>query len=100
MFVDLEKRRTIFVAEGKSNEAVKQFKEDYTVHKGNVLQITDVSCDMSPAFIKRVKENLSNAEITFDKFHVLKIINEAVDKVRRAKKPRIILFCLVSAICS
>ena len=83
MFVDLEKRRTIFVAEGKSNETVKQFKGDFTAHKGNVLQITDVSCDMSPAFIKGVKENLPNAEITFDKFHVLKTINEAVDKVRR-----------------
>lgn len=83
MFVDLEKRRTIFVAEGKSSETVKQFKKDFTEHSGNVLQITDVSCDMSPAFIKGVKENLPNAEITFDKFHVLKIINEAVDKVRR-----------------
>lgn len=38
---------------------------------------------MSPAFIKGVKENLPNAAITFDKFHILKIINEAVDEVRR-----------------
>lgn len=83
MFVVLEKRRTIFVAEGRSNETVKQFKNDFTEHNGDVLQITDVSCDMSPAFIKGVKENLPNAEITFDKFHVLKIINEAVDTVRR-----------------
>ena len=38
---------------------------------------------MSPAFIKGINENLLNAEITFDKFHIVKIINEAVDKVRR-----------------
>lgn len=38
---------------------------------------------MSPAFIKGVKENLPKAKITFDKFHILKIINEAVDEVRR-----------------
>ena len=38
---------------------------------------------MSPAFIKGVKENLPEAKITFDKFHILKIINEAVDEVRR-----------------
>ena len=38
---------------------------------------------MSPAFIKGVKENLPNAEITFDKFHILKIINEGVDEFRR-----------------
>jgi transposase len=38
---------------------------------------------MSPAFIKGVADNLPNAQITFDKFHILKIINEAVDEVRR-----------------
>ena len=38
---------------------------------------------MSPAFIKGVTDNLPKAEITFDKFHILKIINEAVDDVRR-----------------
>ena len=30
-----------------------------------------------------VTENLTEAEITFDKFHVMKLIGEAVDKVRR-----------------
>jgi transposase len=40
---------------------------------------------MSPAFIKGVKENLPEAKITFDKFHILKLINEAVDEVRRTE---------------
>ena len=40
---------------------------------------------MSGAFIKGVTENLTEAEITFDKFHVVKLINDAVDKVRRAE---------------
>lgn len=83
MFVDIVQRRTIFIADGKSNDTVNQFKKDFHEHKGEVKNITDVSCDMSPAFIKGVKENLPNAKITFDKFHVLKIINEAVDTVRR-----------------
>ncbi|MEA2027484.1 MAG: transposase, partial [Campylobacterota bacterium] len=38
---------------------------------------------MSPAFIKGVNEYLPNAQITFDKFHILKIINEAVNSVRK-----------------
>jgi transposase len=78
LFVDLEKRRTVFVAEGKSSDTIKQFKSDFEYHNGNTSNITDVSCDMSRAFIKGVKDNLPNAKITFDKFHVLKIINEAV----------------------
>lgn len=90
LFVDLEKKKTMFVAEGKDNATVKAFVEDLTKHQGNANKITDVSCDMSPAFIKGVKENLPLAKITFDKFHIVKIINEAVDEVRKieaAKNP-------------
>lgn len=85
LVVDLETRRTIFVTEGKDANTVARFKEDFTHHGGDVNLITDVSCDMSQAFIKGVRDNLPNAEITFDKFHILKLINEAVDKVRRAE---------------
>lgn len=85
LFVDLEQKRTIFVTEGKGSKTVEDFTKDLKAHDGDANHITDVSCDMSPAFIKGVRENLPNAEITFDKFHILKIINEAVDKVRRAE---------------
>jgi len=83
LFVDLLKRRTIFITEGKDNTAVKRFAEDFKEHNGDIDSIENVSCDMSPAFIKGIKENLPNAEITFDKFHILKIINEAVNSVRK-----------------
>ena len=83
LFVDLLLRRTIHVAEGKGADTVKAFVEDLRQHGGKPKNITDVSCDMSPAFIKGVTEHLPNAKITFDKFHILKIINEAVDEVRR-----------------
>ena len=85
LFVDLAKRKTIFVAEGKSSSTVSAFKEDFEAHSGKADAITDVSCDMSPAFIKGVRDNLPEAKITFDKFHILKLINEAVDQVRRAE---------------
>ena len=83
LFVDLKKRRTIFVAEGKGSQTVKEFSEDFQAHNGETEQIKDVSCDMSPAFIKGVNEQFPDAQITFDKFHILKIINDSVDKVRR-----------------
>jgi transposase len=40
---------------------------------------------MSPAFIFGVAENLTEAEITLDCFHVMKLIGDAVDEVRRAE---------------
>ena len=83
LFVDLQQKKTIFVTEGKGSATVAEFKKDFEAHHGQASSITDVSCDMSPAFIKGVKDNLPRAEITFDKFHILKLINEAVDQVRR-----------------
>ncbi len=85
LFVDLEKRRTIFVAEGKGSETMAAFAGDFKEHHGNPADITDVSIDMSPAFIKGVEDNLPNAEITFDKYHIMKIIGMAVDDVRKAE---------------
>jgi transposase len=40
---------------------------------------------MSAAYIRGVTDNLTQAEITFDKFHAVKLVNDAVDKVRRAE---------------
>ena len=83
LFVDLDRKKTVFVAEGKDSGTVSAFSGDLKEHQGDVENIKNVSCDMSPAFIKGVTENFPDAEITFDKFHIVKIINEAVDQVRR-----------------
>src|SRR5699024_7061627 len=40
----------------------------------------------SPSFISGIEENFPNASITFDKFHVMKMVNEALDKVRRQEQ--------------
>lgn len=85
LFVDLDDKKTIFVGEGKSSETISEFKKDFIDHKGKPDDITDASIDMSPAFIKGVEENFPQAKITFDKFHIMKILNEAVDKVRKAE---------------
>ena len=83
LFVDLKKRKTIFVTDGKDNKTVNEFCKDFESHKGSSKKITDVSSDMSPAFIKGIGEYLPNAKITFDKFHLIKVINTAVSEVRR-----------------
>jgi transposase len=41
---------------------------------------------MSPAFIKGCTEELPNARITFDKFHVVWHASTAVDKMRRIEQ--------------
>lgn len=83
LFVDLEEKRTVFVTDGKDSETVKAFTSELKERNGRVDNIKQVSCDMSPAFIKGVREELPEAQITFDKFHIVKIINEAVNTVRK-----------------
>jgi transposase len=86
LFVDIEQARVLFATEGRDAATIAAFADDVASHGGNAEAIEAVCIDMSPAFIKGVTENLPNAAITFDKFHAVKIINNAVDQVRRAEQ--------------
>ena len=81
-FFDMDQRRLLFGTEGKDHETVKAFTRDLEAHNGSAENITNASLDMSKAFIKGVHEELPNAEITFDPFHLIKIMNEALSQVR------------------
>jgi transposase len=86
LFVDIDRARVLFATEGKDAETVAAFADDLTAHGGDPGAISEVCIDMSPAFIKGTAESLPNAAITFDKFHAVKIVNEAVEQVRRAEQ--------------
>ncbi len=85
LFVDLKKRRTIFITTGKDSNTIKDFVDDLESHKGKASNIKEVSVDMSPAFKKGIKENLKDASVVYDKFHLIKHINDSVNEVRRAE---------------
>ena len=86
LFVDLVRRRVLLVAEGKHAGTVDAFARDLAAHGGDPEAVAEVCIDMSPAFITGAAESLPNAQITFDKFHLVKLINQAVDEVRRAEQ--------------
>jgi transposase len=82
--VAIDQRRVLFVTEGRGADTVAAFADDLEAHNGDASRIKQVCIDMSATFIKGVGETLTEAEITFDKFHAVKLVNAAVDKVRRA----------------
>jgi len=86
LFVDLSGPAILFATEGKDATTVKRFKNDLLLHGGSEENIKQMCCDMSPAFIKGVKEQFPNTELTFDRFHIMKVVNEAVDKVRKEER--------------
>ncbi|RQW85234.1 MAG: ISL3 family transposase [Geobacter sp.] len=81
-FFDLEMRKLLFGTTGKNNETVKSFVTDLKAHGDDPEGITDAAIDMSKAFIKGVKEQLPHAVVTFDKFHVIKLMNDKLSKIR------------------
>jgi len=83
LFVDMARRKVVYVADGKDAATVKDFADFLEAHGGRREGVTDASIDMGAAFEAGIKANFENAEITFDKFHVIKLANEAVDQVRR-----------------
>lgn len=86
LFVDMEQAKVIYATEGKDAATIKSFKDSLPLHQAQPSQITDICADMSPAFRKGIQENFPCARLTFDKFHVIKLLNEAVDQVRREEQ--------------
>lgn len=82
VFADLQEKRVVFATEGKDASVWEEFALEIGRHDGQHKAIVQVAIDMSRAYICGVKENLPNAEITFDKFHVLAQAGEGLDKVR------------------
>jgi len=85
VFIDMQRARepVLFVTPGKGKEALTAFSAFLTDHRGSPESILEVVCDMSPAFLSGVSQELPNAEITVDWFHIVQIFTRALDDVRK-----------------
>ena len=86
VFADIDRSRAIFATEGRDASTYAAFVKDLAAHGGHGEQITEVCQDMSEAFLCGALEQLPNAEITFDRYHVKAQLTKAVDLVRRAER--------------
>jgi len=85
---DLERRVLLWVGEDRTEEAVKKFfTEELGRRRCRTLQA--VCMDMWAAYAKLVREHAPNAQILFDRFHIVKHLNEAVEEVRRSEMRRL-----------
>jgi transposase len=85
VFADLAARRVLFATEGTDLETWAKFLEALEKHNGHRHAITQASMDMSPTYQLAVARYCRNAQVVFDKFHVIQNANRAVDLVRRAE---------------
>ena len=79
---DLERRVLLWVGDDRTEEAVRPFfTKEMGIRRCRTLQV--VCMDMWAAYAKLVRQYAPNAQILFDRFHIVKHLNEAVDAVRR-----------------
>ena len=83
VFVDLQVKRVLLAVEGKDAAVWERFAEELGRHNGHPKAITQVAIDMSPAYIKGVRNNFGNATVVYDKYHVVSQVGAAVEEVRR-----------------
>jgi transposase len=78
--MDLTRGNVLFVGEGKGHEGLKPF---FRSLKASRAKIEAVVIDLSPAFQSAVKQDLPEALVVCDHFHITKLFNEQLSVLRR-----------------
>ena len=80
-------RRLLFVGPGRESASLSVFFEEMGAPWCG--QIAHVCTDMWQAYLKAIKKHLPDAVHILDRFHIVKLLNEAVDKVRRQEAAKL-----------
>lgn len=86
LIVDAARRRVIDVEKGRDGQTVSLFAQKLLAKGGEPDKIHAVTSDMSKSFLPAIKANFPNAESIIDKFHVKKVLIDALDEVRKAEQ--------------
>ena len=79
--------RIVWAADGKNAETLTAFFDALGAERRAAIEV--VTMDMSEAYITVVQQTVAHAQIVFDRFHVQKLVNEALDETRREEWRRL-----------
>lgn len=82
IITDISTGQIIHAVEGRSEEVLRPFLK-LLAKKGKRLRA--MAMDMSAAYANSVRTHLPKVSIVFDRFHVTKLLNDTIDKIRRAE---------------
>jgi transposase len=83
IFTDLDTGNVILVEEGRTKEVFNKLYNWLLDKGGNPKCIQLFSMDMSKSYQSGRREYFYHSEVVFDRFHIKKAVNEALDKVRK-----------------
>jgi len=84
VLVDLDLGKPIAILEKRTQEELRKTFMGWGVEV--LAQIEEVSIDLWEAYRSLVQELMPSAEVVADRFHVMKQVNEELDKQRRVEK--------------
>jgi transposase len=84
-FINLETGEIIHAVEGKSMECVTPFLLQLKEH---AVELKAIAMDMNAAYASSVAIHLPNVDVVFDRFHVVALLNTAIDEIRRDQQAK------------
>lgn len=78
--LDLRTGAVVFVGNGRGADALEPF---WGRLKASRAKVKAVAIDMSPAYTAAVRDNLPDAILVYDHFHIIKLYNDKLTALRR-----------------
>lgn len=78
---DLDLNAVIWIGIKRKKETLDKFFDEIGEMKSFKIELTVL--DMWDPYIASIKEHCQKADTVFDKFHIIKKVNEALDKIRK-----------------
>ena len=85
IFTDIPTGQIIYAVEGRNEEVLRPFLRRLAK---KAKHLRGIGMDMSAAYASSIRKNLPNVAIIFDRVHVTKLLNDTVDRIRRAEYAR------------
>jgi len=82
IFTDISTGQIIHAVEGRSEECLRPFLK---LLSKKAKRLKGIGIDMSAAYSSSIKKHLPKVSIIFDRFHVTKLLNDTIDKIRRTE---------------
>lgn len=82
IFTDISTGQIIHAVEGRSEEVLRPFLK---LLSKKAKRLRGIGIDMSAAYASSIKKHLPSVSIIFDHFHVTKLLNNTIDKIRRSE---------------
>jgi transposase len=86
VFVDLDRSKAIFATPTRERKVIGEFKTDLEARGGAATKVVNFSADLWQPYRDGIAEHFPKAALTIDRYHLIQLLNRALDEVRRGEQ--------------